>query len=90
MLPLPSSVEHLTAVNGSVEGKLEQGQLLCYFLRFVGEEVQLGGRRPSVGGCCLRVGAIQREFKVHQLEEGREGDGGRKKWIVTGHDRGKV
>ena len=59
MLPLPSSVEHLTAVNGSVEGKLEQIQLLCYFLRFVGEEVQVGGRRPSVGGCRLRVGAVQ-------------------------------
>ena len=59
VLPLPSSVEHLTAVNGSVEGKLEQIQLLCYFLRFVGEEVQVGGRRPSVGGCRLRVGAVQ-------------------------------
>ena len=75
MLPLPSSVEHLAAVNGSVEGKLEEGQLLCYFLRFVGKEVQLGGRRPSVGGCDLRVGAVQHEFKVRQLEEGREGEG---------------
>ena len=77
MLPFPSSIEHLTTVDGSVERKLQKGQLLGYLLRFVGEEIQLGGRCQLVTVSSLSVGLTQHEFKVRELEEGRErgGDG---------------
>lgn len=59
MLPLPSRVEHLSPVDGRVEGELEEGELLCHLLRLVSEEVQLGG---SLGASRLWVGTVEHEL----------------------------